>query len=171
MLRFQEQYEARDNSLLPDEKSGFQNLMGFFLLHMSFLRFLWCMVNTVIVCFPYYTMYFCYLWLSRSEWANLVSACCAAFFSQWVSVMTGSGVRPTLGWYVLCLRPVLPPRAYGRRRWRFTRVLSPLPTNWAEANMLVLNSSDILMHRFVVMCGLKVIFLRFTDFFGLLWKC
>lgn len=146
MLRFQEQYEARDDSLLPDERSGFQNLMGVFLLHMSFLRFLWCMV--------------------RSEWANLVSACCAAFFSQRVSVMTGSGVRPTLGWYVLCLRPVLPPRTYGRRRWRFTRVLSPLPTNWAEANTLVLNSSDILMHGFVLMCGFKG---YFSQIYRLFW--
>lgn len=146
----------------------------------GFLRFLWCLVNTVIVCFPHYTTDFCYFWLSRSEWANLVSACCAAFFSQRVSVMTGSGVRPTLGWYVLCLRPVLQLRAYGHRRWRFTRVLSPLPTNWAEANTLVLNSSDILMHGFVLMCGFKgyfsqiyrlfwasVEFLRLSD----LWTC
>lgn len=105
------------------------------------------MVNTVIVCFAQY-IYILLLFPTKQErMSESGCSCCAPFFSQRVSVITGSSVRPTLGWYVLCLCPVLPHWAYG---CRFTRVLSPLPTNGAEANTLVFNLSHILMRGFVL---------------------
>lgn len=64
------------------------------------------MGHTVTVCFP------CFLFFPISDkmGANVsfAPAYCTASFSQRARVMTGSDVRPTLGWYVLCLRPVLP---------------------------------------------------------------
>lgn len=82
---------------------------------------------------------------------SFAPAYCTASFSQRARVMTGSDVRPTLGWYVLCLRPVLQQWAYGRRCWRLTSVLSPLPTNRAEANMMIVfNSSDILIQGYAL---------------------
>lgn len=118
------------------------------------------MVHTVTV---YSSLFLSLIWDKTGANVSSRSAYCTASFSQRVRVMTGSNVRPTLGWYMLCLRPVPPQRAYGRRRWHFTSVLSPLPTNWAEANTVVFNWSDILIHGFVLVF-LKVTSVRFSAF-------
>ncbi len=60
----------------------------------------------------------------------------AAFCSQQVRVMTGSGGRPKPGWHVLCLYPAAPCHCEHMGgdiaiHWLFTNNLSPLPTNWA----------------------------------------
>lgn len=119
---------------------------GFFYIAPEFPH----MGHTVTVCFAHFLFF-----LYRTKWEQLCHlllhiAQPPSPGSQRVRVMTGSNVRPTLGWYVLCLCPVLPQWAYGRRCWRLTSVLSPLPTNWAEANMIVFNSGNILMQGYAL---------------------